>query len=167
MLRYTGRKNFATGPFQTSDKDSGAKKEPGAVAERDLKKRIGENAAEIRRLHALIHETFLHRDKTIRSRQAWEDACKQFHEAYDQLAFPDGYQGALERIAAGDPLAVEAAICFLEDRPYFFRSGYMFKAILRKVKHAPLTEDQASRFQRVLTRLELWRLIKGRRGEDP
>ena len=25
---------------------------------------------------------------------------------------------------------VEAAICFLECRPYFFRSGYMFKDIL-------------------------------------
>src|ERR1044071_4963963 len=127
-----------------------------AVSEAELKKRMNENAAEIRRLHARTHDTFLRRNENIREHQAWKDACKQFHELFDQLAFPGGYQGALARIVAGDPLAVEAAICFLEDRPYFFRSGYMFKAILKKIKHAPLTEDQASRLQRVLTRLELW-----------
>jgi len=46
--------------------------------------------------------------------------------------FPLGYQGggASRRILYGDPEAMEAAICFLEVRPYFFRSGYMYKDIL-------------------------------------
>src|SRR5262249_6832563 len=105
----------------------------------DFRGQINRNADEIRRLHARIHQTFLHRDETSKAYQEWEEACRQFHQSYDELAFPGGYDGALERIVAGDQQAMEAAICFLEGRPYFFRSGYMFKALLRKVKHAPLS----------------------------
>ena len=70
--------------------------------------------------------------------------------AYDALAFPGGYSSALERIAAGEPEAIEAALAFLEIRPYFFRSGYMYKDLLRKTKRAPLSDAQARRFVRIV-----------------
>lgn len=114
-----------------------------------LRQRIRENAAEIVRLHSRIHETFVHRSKSAEKRHEWEQACAEFHARFDKLAFPGGYQGggALIRVMYGDPEAMEAAICFLEIRPYFFRSGYMFKDILRKCRRAPLSADQAERLR--------------------
>ena len=46
-----------------------------------------------------------------------------------------------------DSKAMKVAICFLECRPYFFKSGYMFKDILRKVKKAPLSDEQTLRLE--------------------
>jgi predicted Rdx family selenoprotein len=57
---------------------------------------------------------------------------------------------------AGDSFATEAAICFLEARPYFFRSGYMFSDIMRKIKRVPLTPEQAGRLELVIARQALW-----------
>ena len=62
-----------------------------------------------------------------------------------------------ERVMAGDPQTVESAICFLEVRPYFFRSGYIFKDLLRKCPRAPLSTDQAARLRVIEQRLLAWR----------
>jgi hypothetical protein len=115
-----------------------------------LKSMIRANSEEVARLHARIHETLALCDRSPEKRHEWQRACEIFHSRYDELAFPGGYDGALERILAGDPEAMEAAICFLELRPYFFRSGHMFESILRKAKRAPLSSEQASRLQRVV-----------------
>jgi hypothetical protein len=65
-----------------------------------------------------------------------------------------------EILANGDELAMEAAVCFLELRPYFFRSGYLFQSLLRKTRRAPLTESQRLRYDAVVRRQELWRKRK-------
>ena len=88
-----------------------------------LKTTIRENAKELARLHALIHEKFRHRGEGALQRAQWEAACAEFHTRYNGLAFPGGYDGALDRISSGEALAMEAGFCFLECRPYFFRSG--------------------------------------------
>lgn len=118
------------------------------------------NASEIARLHARIHETVKYRSRGSAEKQQWQQACAEFHARYDELAFPGGYSGALKRIAAGDPNAIEAAVCFLEVRPYFFRSGYMFKDILRKIRRAPLSMVQADRLAAVEQKLSAWRSSK-------
>lgn len=127
-----------------------------------IKGRIRENAAEIVRLHSRIHETYSQRAESAEKRREWEKACAEFHARYDRLAFPTGYQGggALRRVEYGDPEATEAAICFLEVRPYFFRSGYMFKDILRKCRRAPLTVEQTARLKVIEQKLEQWRQRK-------
>jgi len=125
-----------------------------------LKQTILENASRIARLHSRIQETLVDRGKSPEKRREWEQACAEFHERYAGLAFPGGYGGALERITSGDPETMEAAICFLECRPYFFRSGYMFKDILRKCRRAPLSPNQASRLQTIEAKLAEWRLRK-------
>jgi hypothetical protein len=123
-----------------------------------IKERIRENAAEIVRLHSRIHETYTQRSKSSEKMREWKQACAEFHARYAGLAFPGGYQGdVLERISRGEPQAMEAAICFLEVRPYFFRSGYMFKDILRKCRRAPLSPDQAARLRIIEKRLLEWR----------
>ena len=123
----------------------------------DLKRVIEQGCVEITRLNARIHETVRFRDASPRQRDEWKSACAEFHSRYDALAFPGGYAGAVDRILAGDPYSVEAALCFLEVRPYFFRSGYMFKELMRKVKRAPLSSEQAERLQGVVQRQALWR----------
>jgi hypothetical protein len=124
-----------------------------------LRQQIRDNAQEIVRLHSRIHETYLQRSESPDKRGEWEKACAEFHTRYDRLAFPTGYQGggALRRIEYGDPEAMEAAVCFLEVRPYFFRSGYMFKDILRKCRKAPLSADQAARLNVVEKKYLDWR----------
>jgi hypothetical protein len=55
---------------------------------------------------------------------------------------------------------MEAAICFLECRPYFFRSGYMFKDILRRCRRAPLSSKQAARLKTIEGKLLDWKRSK-------
>jgi hypothetical protein len=116
----------------------------------DLVHTIDANAAELRRLNARIHETLRTRNRSAKDRETWERACADFHAQYDRLAFPGGYSGALDRILAGDRQTIEAALCFVELRPFFFRSGYMFKDLLRKLKRAPLDAASAQRLELVL-----------------
>jgi hypothetical protein len=125
-----------------------------------VKDLIARNAEEIRRLHGRIHDTVRHRAKSAEQKEQWERACAEFHARYDQLAFPGGYSTALDRIRAGDVQAIEAGLCFLELRPYFFRSGYMFKALLPKVKRAPLSTSQAARLGSVVEAYERWQAGK-------
>ena len=124
---------------------------------RDLPRWFATNAAELRRLHARIHETCARRGE---DRQAWSDACAEFHARYDALAFPGGYSGAINRLVAADRDTMEAALVFLELRPYFFRSGYMHKKLLRYVARAPLAPAQAKRLQNVKERRAAWRALK-------
>jgi hypothetical protein len=127
----------------------------------NLRSTIRENARELARLHTLIHEALAHRDESTQQRARWEVACAEFHARYNALAFPGGYDGALDRISFGDALAMEAGLCFLECRPYFFRSGYMYKDIVRRLKHAPLSESQALRLQTILNKLKEWKSTRG------
>jgi len=121
---------------------------------------IMRNAEKITQLKARIDETVKYRDKNEHKKKEWQKACSDFHEQYDSLAFPGGLDGAYERIIEGDAQAMEAAICFLECRPFFFRSGYMFKDILRKAKKAPLSEDQKARLHHVVEAYDEYRQNK-------
>ncbi len=125
-----------------------------------LKLRIQANAIEIARLHSRIHQTYVLCDRSPEKLKEWKRACEAFHRQYDDLAFPGGYRGAGQRILDGDAESMEAAICFLELRPYFFRSGYMFKAILSKAKRAPLNTEQAARLQHVIKNLAEYKTRK-------
>jgi hypothetical protein len=127
-----------------------------------IQAQIALNAAEIVRLHKQIHETVLLRDKNKHTRQTWQNACAEFYRRYDGLAFPGGYGAAMEKFRSGDNSVIEPALCFLELRPYFFRSGYMFQVLLRRVKRAPLTDGQKTRLAGVLERREAWKARKGR-----
>jgi hypothetical protein len=123
-----------------------------------LSKCIRDSAATLRRLHARVHETLARRDESPERWREWEEACEDFLTRWDWLAFPGGYALGLQRLKAGEPNAVEAALCFLECRPYFFRSGYMYAKLMKLMKRTELTEAQDERFDAVLVRDDLWRL---------
>jgi hypothetical protein len=122
----------------------------------EINETITSNAAEIVRLHQRTRENLGQLDGSDEKSEQWRQACAEFQARLDLLAFPGGYTGALQRISSGDPYAMEAAICFLELRPYFFRSGYMFKDILRKCKRAPLSKSQALRLAAVIQKRADW-----------
>ena len=136
-----------------------------SVSVSEFRAQMALNAAEIVRLHGRIGETVLLCGKDQVGRKAWEEACAEFHRRYDSLAFPGGYGNALARFREGDISVVEPALCFLEIRPYFFRSGYMFQVLHRRVKRAPLTPCQQLRMDDVLERRAAWRARKGRLGQ--
>src|SRR4051812_639741 len=122
-----------------------------------MKDQILRNAEEINRLHNRVHCTFREKNTNEDTKREWQQACKEFQEQYPKLAFPGGVDDAYERILSGELEAVEAALIFLECRPYFFRSGYMFTKLLRKLKNAPLTNEQRSRFELVLEKYNEYR----------
>ena len=132
-----------------------------------IKETITRNAEEAARLHSRVHETLLQRDGSEEKDAEYRNACAEFHARYDALAFPEGYRGALQRIIDGDPEAMESAICFLELRPYFFRSGYMWKDILRKCKHTPLLESQRTRLEAVIKKREDWQAGHPKKYPEP
>jgi hypothetical protein len=125
-----------------------------------IRRVIQENAKVVSRLHATIHETYRDKARNPAKEIEWREACKEFHSRYDALAFPGGYSGARDRMTAGDSETIETALCFVELRPYFFRSGYMFDALIRKLKTVPLSQQQQIRLQSVLSRLKAWRESK-------
>jgi len=120
-----------------------------------------ENAAEINRLHRRIHETVKRRSESEKRGLEWQQACNEFHRRYSELWIPGGSDtGFYERILEGDPATIEVALCFLEVRPYFFRSGYHWKTILQKCKRAHMDADQAERFARLLAKYAEWKKIR-------
>jgi len=117
---------------------------------------IAANAAEIKRLHELMHEAARHRNDSPQARTAWQSACAEFHQRYDALAFPGGYEAALAGLVLGNQQVIDATLAFLEVRPYFFRSGYMRKVLLRKIKQVDLTPQQLERLKSILLRQATW-----------
>ncbi len=129
-----------------------------------------QNAAEINRLKRRIDETARRRSENEQLRQEWSQACEEFHTRYGELCIPGGLDpGFYGRILAGDPATIEVALCFLEVRPYFFRSGYHWKTILQKCKRAPMSGEQSERFARLLERYTEWKRLRSqssKRGAD-
>src|SRR5260370_6777802 len=120
-----------------------------------------ENAAEINRLHSRIHETVKRRSESVQAKQDWSQACAEFHARYEELCIPGGWDaGFLERILAGDPATIEVALCFLEVRPYVFRSGYHWKTILQKCKRAPMCGEQPDRFATIRKKYIEWKRLR-------
>lgn len=122
-----------------------------------LKDLIERNAVELRELKARIDQTWKSRRQSPENQLAWENARANFHQRYNDLAFPGGYAGVLNRILDGDPPTIEAALSFIEVRPYFFRSGYMFEDLLRKLKRAPLRPADAERLGQALQAYDAYR----------
>jgi hypothetical protein len=67
-------------------------------------------------------------------------------------------------LAAREPTAVDRALSFLEDDPFFFRSGYARQRIARKLAGADMTEPQRVRTRRIVLAWVDGQLHPGRAG---
>jgi len=122
-----------------------------------FKVRIEQNTKTINELHQRIHETVKNRDKGSKERKQWKAACREFHESYSELAFPGGVETARDRIRKGDTEAIDYAIDFLVLRPYFFRSGYMYRDFMRILRNCPLSDVQKERYEEIHSRYRAYR----------
>jgi hypothetical protein len=124
--------------------------------------KIARNAEEINRLNCRIKETFRLRAQSDSAHQQWQEACAEFHARYNLLAFPGGLneETFFDQLGKGDPVITEWALCFLELRPYFFRSGYVWQKLSRRLKHVPLSELQQRRFNNVIRSYGEWKAQK-------
>lgn len=124
---------------------------------------IESNAARLRKLHETMKEASLHRTEGPEALQAWSRAAREFQDSYDELAFPGGLRSGLRRIEAGDIRAVEAAIIYLELRPFYYRAQYNRNVFIRLLKRRALPSKLHRRFEAIIERLRTWRAAK--RGE--
>jgi hypothetical protein len=114
-----------------------------------LKSQIQHNARTISDLHQRMHDTVRERDRSPTHREIWREACTEFHARYDSLAFVGGASTARIRIRSGDATAIEYALCFIEVRPYFFRSGFMYNDFMRVLRNVELSPRQRDRYNQV------------------
>lgn len=99
--------------------------------------------------HRLVIEAAWKRDEGREAMDRWDEAARKFHEAA-RLLYSEDFEASLERLRAGDPIAVEPAITFLEADPWCFRSGYAKETILRFLPRATLMEGQVARLRVVV-----------------
>ena len=113
---------------------------------------------EINRLHRRLHEVFKSRDANEDAHLEWKQAA-EFRARYHLLAFPFGFdeEQFFAVLNRNDRGVVEWAVSFLEARPHFIRSGYVWTKLLRRLKHVELSIEQQQRFDNVLSRYRDWR----------
>jgi hypothetical protein len=100
-------------------------------------------------LHRDVHALASHRDESEWARKKWSSQCNEFRTQHAALAYPGGWDQARERLRAGDQDALDFALHFIEFRPYFFRSGYMYMALLKCLNSVPMTPAQRGRYDAV------------------
>jgi hypothetical protein len=122
--------------------------------------RVQNNAREIVGLRQRLDDAIAHRGDDPQSLPRWEEACAEFHRRYELLAFPGGPRNARSSLRAGDQEAIEYALAFLEVRPYFFRSGYMYKDFIRVLRHCPLSTSQRSRHEELRDAYQQYRTLR-------
>ena len=127
-----------------------------------LRQKIQTNAAKISELRQRVLETCTFRDDGPEQKAEWKQACSEFHEQYQNLAFPGGTFDARHRMRAGDEEAIEYAIAFLEVRPFFFRSGYMYQEYMRVLRNCPLSDAQRQRYDRIRAKYLAYRQTRRR-----
>ncbi len=119
---------------------------------------IERNAAELRRLHQAVHHSAEHRSESVEAMIAWQAACEEYNRRYDELAFPGGLHRGKKLIEAGDALAVETALIYLEQRPFYFRAKYHRMAFMKMLKRLDLAPRFKDRLDQVIGKLQAWRL---------
>ncbi|QKW57649.1 hypothetical protein [Stenotrophomonas sp. NA06056] len=115
-----------------------------------MERLIRANADEINRLRQAIRVAAGARWRGPEEMQRHAAACAEFNHRYERLAFPGGYANALRQLAGHDPNTVDVVLTFLEVRPFFFRSGYMWKTLLKRVQRVPMGVKQRARMKKIL-----------------
>lgn len=127
---------------------------------------VRENAEKLRVLNARINETVKLRSASRQGWEAWNAACKAFHEQFGALSFPggdSGWQAFLSKQNDG----IELALLFLEADEITFRSGYHKQIVWDRLKRLPLSADQSARLEEVAiaylhkrVRREFWHMAR-------
>ncbi|HLJ91293.1 MAG TPA: hypothetical protein VKZ53_31130 [Candidatus Angelobacter sp.] len=113
------------------------------------------NAIRLNELRRQIKYAWARRHESDEKWQAWHESCRLYYESYDALAFPGGLERALSLLRKGDPTGIEMAVRYLEDDPWYYRSGYLKGEMIQRLRQFPLGKDQRLRLQKVvITRIQ-------------
>lgn len=122
--------------------------------------------AELNRLNQAVADSSDLRWRTRRPADiaAWEAAVKTWYD-YSGCSTDDKFyvfesDRFLTALASGEAEARKCALTFLEYDPYYFRSGYMKTKLLVRLKHLPLTGDEAARMRGIVCKAILDRRPK-------
>jgi hypothetical protein len=74
---------------------------------------------------------------------------REFHEALYE-AYPANFGTCMKNLKARHVEGLDIAITFLEDDPWFFRSGYMKARLLYYIAKIELSEDYKIRLRRII-----------------
>ncbi len=107
----------------------------------DLRRTIREAAAERNRLHEALRTT-TPGTGTGEEARAYA-ATRRF---IDRMRSPE----ALAALAAGEPDALEYALCFLEEHPFCPDSGFALRDIARALRRSPMPPAAAARVRTAL-----------------
>jgi hypothetical protein len=114
----------------------------------DFTQLIRYESATLFALHERVLATGRSRDWDRHSRDAWSQACHDFH-TYKSRLDPHLRRAFQDRRYADNEL-IEFVVCFLEVDPYFFRSGYIKQDLLTRIKRTDLGELMKRRLRGVL-----------------
>ena len=76
---------------------------------------------------------------------------REWHDALDRIWGP-ALGGAFARFRQGDISSIPVLVAFLEEDPFFFRSGYVKGEILQRLRPEQLTEKQIEQLRSVCLR---------------
>jgi len=82
-------------------------------------------------------------------RQLWERAAALFHKAVSE-AYPANFWEDYNNLKKGDLAGLEAGITFLENDPFFLRSGYVKADLLKFISYMKVPEKYSSRLKNIL-----------------
>ncbi len=117
------------------------------------RKMIATCEAEVNDLHKKLWEAVEHREKSPNQREQWIRAAKAFREHSSPLY--DLVDECLKSGLLHNPDLREFVFDYIDQDPYFFRSGYMLESLLQRVKKLPLTKSEKTSIQLlVLKRIE-------------
>jgi hypothetical protein len=102
--------------------------------------------------HQLYNESF-RLSKIYPVDSVLSEACTEAHRLWFTAidnAYPRGFGEDVQRLRAGDPSGMEAAVSFLEADPWFYRTGYIKSKLIRSIKATLLTPEYVKRLQKVV-----------------
>lgn len=106
----------------------------------NFKSAIQAHETHVNEMHARVHETLKQRDQSRDKFDLWTKAVHRFHAVRSEInemcdaCISDG----LEQ----DPMLRRFAFEYLSVDPYYCRSGYFVKKLLRRVKKLELTDSE-------------------------
>lgn len=93
---------------------------------------------------------FARRDESAAAREAWIMAAKAHRDLYLREVWPNGLQEKIVGLKERDLDAIEFAVRFLEEDPWFFRSGYLKEEIVQRLGQCPRSSLQDERLRTVV-----------------
>lgn len=118
-------------------------------------KLIFQNTKEINYLEDKRREesTFFHQKKITQTQGEILENYLAYADKHNRLVFEYedyiGEEGLYESLKNHDKYTIEYCLCFIEIRPYFYRSGYMYQRLIKKLNAVPMTEKQRERYLKV------------------